>query len=163
MAFVLKLYRISNDGKEYWETWEESAGTHRVHWGELGTVGESKIVKSTFASKAERTIQKEVDDLVAVGFNPIAPENHAILIIEYRIDGMGSGDDLSKRHQLEDRMNETLGWTGLGVCDGGSIGSGTMEVCNFVVDFDVAEKVIKEDLVGTEFANYSRIYREDIE
>jgi hypothetical protein len=31
------------------------------------------------------------------------------------------------------------------------------------VDFDVAKKVIEEDLVGTEFANYSRIYREDIE
>lgn len=84
-------------------------------------------------------------------------------MIEYQIDGMGSEGDLSKRHQVEDRMNETLGWTGLGACDGGSIGSGTMEVCNFVVDFDVAKKVVEEDLAGTEFANYTRIYREDRE
>jgi hypothetical protein len=74
---------------------------------------------------------------------------------------MGSEEDLNKHHQLEDRMNETLGWTGLGACDGGSIGSGTMEICNFVVDFDVAKKVIIDDLVGTEFADYTRIYRED--
>ena len=159
----MKLYRISNEGTEYWETWEESPGSHRVHWGDLGTVGESKIVKSTFMRRAERTIQKEIDELVARGFRPIAPEDHAVLMIEYQIDGMGSEEDLSRRHQLEDRMNETLGWTGLGACDGGSIGTGTMEVCNFVVDFDVAKKVIEDDLVDTEFANYSRIYREDIE
>ncbi|WP_244951636.1 hypothetical protein [Pseudoalteromonas luteoviolacea] len=60
-------------------------------------------------------------------------------------------------------MNETLGWTGLGHCDGGSIGSGTMEVCNYVVDFKVAKTVIENDLKGTEFENYTRIYDENAE
>ena len=82
-------------------------------------------------------------------------------MVEYAVGGMGTKADLEKRHRLEDRMNETLGWTGLGACDGGSIGSGTMEVCNFVVDFDLAKKVIVEDLSGTEFANYTRIYDEN--
>jgi hypothetical protein len=132
-----------------------------VHWGELGTIGESKIVKSTFFTNAEAQIQKEIDSLVPTGFLPIAPEDHAVLMIEYGIEGMGSESDLRKRHALEERMNETLGWSGLGACDGGSIGSGTMEVCNFVVDFDLARKVIEADLAGTEFADYTRIYRED--
>lgn len=162
-VWVVKLYRISDEGngKEYWETWEEASGCHRVHWGELGTVGESKIVSSTFMRTAVRVIQKEIDERLSRGFRPISPEDHAVLMIEYQIDGMGSEDDLSKRHELEDRMNETLGWTGLGACDGGSIGSGTMEVCNFVVDFDLAKRVIEEDLANTEFADYTRIYRED--
>ncbi len=47
------------------------------------------------------------------------------------------------------------------MCDGGSIGSGTMEVCNFVVDFEMARHVIEEDLVNTEFANYTRIFDEN--
>jgi hypothetical protein len=67
---------------------------------------------------------------------------------------------LDKRHRLEDRLDDTLGWTGLGAVDGGSIGSGTMEVCAFVVDFDLAKKVIEADLAGTEFADYTRIYDE---
>jgi hypothetical protein len=54
-------------------------------------------------------------------------------------------------------MNETLGWTGLGNCDGGSIGSGTMEVCCFVVDFKIAKRVVEKDLKNTKFADYSRI------
>ena len=55
-------------------------------------------------------------------------------------------------------MNETLGWAGLGNCDGGSIG--TMEICNFVVDFPLAKAVIEADLKGTEFENYTKIYCE---
>jgi hypothetical protein len=78
-------------------------------------------------------------------------EDHATLLIEYAVDGMGTGEDIDKRHALEERMGETLGWTGLGACDGGSIGSGTMEVCCFVAEFDLAKRVIKADLAVTEF------------
>ena len=76
---------------------------------------------------------------------------------------MGSKHDVEKRTRLQDRMNETLGWTGLGHCDGGSIGSGTMEVCCFVIDFETAKTVIENDLEGTEFANFIRIYDEEKE
>ena len=76
---------------------------------------------------------------------------------------MRSPADLDKRHHFQDRMAETLGWTGLGHRDGGSIGSGTMEVCCFVVDFDIAKEVIQKDLEGTPFGDYSRIYEEAAE
>jgi hypothetical protein len=45
-----------------------------------------------------------------------------------------------------------------GICDVGSIGSGTMEVCCFVVDFEIGRKVIEDDLKCTEFGYYTRIY-----
>ena len=75
---------------------------------------------------------------------------------------MGNTEDVNKRNRLIDRMNETLGWTGLGHCDGGSIGSGSMEVCNFVVDFEIAKQVVEKDLASTEFANYIRIFNENV-
>ncbi|MFT4668158.1 MAG: hypothetical protein ACI9XB_005138 [Gammaproteobacteria bacterium] len=78
---------------------------------------------------------------------------------ECELNRFGSEEDLDKRHRLENRINETLGWTGLGHTDGGSIGSGTMEVGCMVVDFDVAKKVIIEDLKNTEFENFSRIFK----
>lgn len=157
---MLKLYRFSTEKKEYWETWENGDGSHTVHWGELGTRGESKSVKRSLLARAEKKIQAEIDRLVADGYRPIDDDDHSILMIEYSVEDMGSGDDLDKRHRLEERMNETLGWTGLGACDGGSIGSGSMEVCNFVVDFDIAKRVIALDLAGTEFENYTRIFEE---
>jgi hypothetical protein len=158
---VLKLYKFTDSKKEYWETWENDDGSHTVHWGELGTTGQSKEVKSSLLRKPEKIIQKEVDEMVSNGFRPI--EEEFTLLIEYAVDGMGTKEDVEKRHRLQDRMNETLGWAGLGNCDGGSIGSGTMEVCNFVVDFEVAKQVIENDIKGTEFENYTRIYDEEAE
>ena len=157
---MLKLYKISDTTKSYWETWEND-GVHTVHWGILGTKGESKELKSSILRKAETTIQKEVDAMVADGFRPIEFEDHYTLMIEYAIIGMGDTKDVDKRHRLEEKMNEALGWTGLGNCDGGSIGSGTMEVCSFVVDFEVAKAVIEKELAGTEFSGFTRIYDED--
>jgi hypothetical protein len=157
---MLKLYRISESQKDYWETWEETAQSSLVHWGSLGTRGSTKTVRSGFLRSATDEIQAEIDQLVAGGFRPMAPEDHAILMIEYSVEGMGSAIDVDKRHRLEQRMNETLGWSGLGACDGGSIGGGTMEVCCFVVDFNLARQLIEDDLAETEFADYSRIYDE---
>jgi predicted DNA-binding WGR domain protein len=158
---VLKLYRFTDEKKEYWETWENERLSHTIHWGKLGTRGESKTVRSTLFAKAEKAIQKEIDRLVSLGFRPIDSGARYTLLIEYAVDGMGKEEDIDKRHRLESRMKETLGWTGLGECDGGSIGSGSMEVCTSVVDFDVAKAVITQDLAGTEFANYTRIFDEN--
>ena len=158
---MLKLYKFNDKEKLYWETWDNEDGTHMVHWGTLGTKGNSKTVKSSSSKKATDVIQEEINKLVLQGYCPIDEEDHYVLLIEYEIDGMGKKEDLEKRHRLEDRMNETLGWTGLGACDGGSIGSGTMEVCNLVVDFELAKNIIENDLKNTEFADYKMIYDEN--
>ncbi|MAS93289.1 MAG: hypothetical protein CMO55_08840 [Verrucomicrobiales bacterium] len=159
---MLKLYLLGEDTNFYWETWENK-GIHTIHWGVLGTRGESKEIKSSFGSPAEKKIQAEIDLRIAEGYSQVEWEDHSILLIEYSVNGFGTPEDLEKRYQLQSRMDETLGWTGLGNCDGGSIGSGTMEVCCFVVDFDLAKEVIKEDLKGTEFEDYTRIYDESVE
>ncbi len=158
---MLKLYRLSGTEKRYWETWDNDDETHTIHWGLLGTRGETKTVKRTLPGKAESQIQSEIDALVRDGFHPIEVDDHRILLVEFQVNGFGTEDDLSKRHRLEDRMNETLGWTGLGHCDGGSIGSGTMEACCYVVDFELAKATVAADLLGTEFGDYTRIYDED--
>ncbi|MEZ9525682.1 hypothetical protein [Enterovibrio norvegicus] len=156
---MLKLYRLSETKKEYWETWDNDDGTHTIHWGLLGTQGESKTVGPSLFKKPEKKIQEEINQLVSNGYREI--KQKYTLLVEYKVDGFGTGDDLDKRARLHDRMSETLGWTGLGHCDGGSIGSDTMEVCNYVVDFELAKRVIEKDLAGTEFADYTRIYDED--
>ena len=142
---MLKLYRLSEEKKEYWETWSNDDGSHRVHWGELGTTGKSKVLKKSLFHNPQKTIQKEIDDLIAIGFSEV--DQTFTLMVEYSADGFGTPEDLDKRARLQDRLNETLGWTGLGHCDGGSIGSDTMEVCNYVVDFEIAKLVIEKESI----------------
>lgn len=161
---MLKLYRFDRGEPEYWETWDAGGGAHIVHWGTLGTRGESETFRSSIFQRATSKIQSIIDKKVEEGFRPVELEDHHVLLVEYDIQGdFANEEELAKRHSLEARMNETLGWTGLGFCDGGSSGEGTMEVCCFVVDFEIAKSVIAADFKGSGFQDYSRIYDEDSE
>lgn len=159
---MIKLYRRKPSGQlEYWETWDKGDGTFIVHSGIVGNRGSSEEVSSTFFSSAAKKIEKGIAARKSEGFDEIDSDNEFTLLVEYPIDGFGTEQDLEKRYRLEERLNEALGWTGLGKCDGGSTGSGTMEVCAFVVDFEIAKSIIEKDLADTEFADYSRIYDEN--
>jgi hypothetical protein len=112
------------------------------------------------AKSEESALRSVLKSAIEIGYEPLDEEEVSVVLIEYAVDGFGTPEDLDKRHALEERMNETLGWTGLGHCDGGSIGSGSMEVCCLVVDAEIAKQTILSDLKDTEFSDYSRIYEE---
>jgi hypothetical protein len=156
---MLKLYKLIDNQLHYWETWDKDEKTAIVHWGIVGQTGQDKEVKSGLLSNFRKTVQKEIDEKLKECYTEFDEDNYSFLEIEYKIDGFGTEKDLDKRHRLEEKMDEVLGWTGLGHTDGGSIGSGTMEVGCVVVDFDIAKKVIQEKLKDTEFGDYSRIIK----
>lgn len=158
---MLKLYKRIDGVLHYWETWDKDDKTGIIHWGIVGEKGDTKEIKSGLLSNFRKVIQKEIDLKMQEGYQTIDDEDNFTLMVEYAIDNMGTSEDIAKRHRLETRLKETLGWRGLGDCDGGSIGSGTMEVCCFVVDFDTAKNTIEQDLKETEFANFTRIYDEN--
>ena len=159
---MLKLFKRIDGKLRYHEAWtEEGNGVTVEHWGTVGDRGESKTHPLPKRFSEKKLLKGILDPAAKQGYEAIDFEDHATLLVEYRITGMGTPADLAKRHALEDRLNETLGWAGVGHCDGGSIGSGTMEVCCLVVDFEIAKRVIEHDLAGTEFAGFSRIYNED--
>jgi hypothetical protein len=160
---MLKLYKKVDNETYYWETWDKDEKTGIIHWGILGERGQHKEVKSGLFSNFRKIIQKEIDQRLEEGYFEIEEDDMSFLEIEYIVDGSGTDEDLDKRHKLEEKMDSVLGWTGLGHCDGGSIGSGTMEVGCVVVDFEIAKKVIEDSLKNSEFANYSRIFKMDEE
>jgi|GEM_PF-1574933 len=147
-----KLYRLKGEDKQYWETWPE-AGGHRVHWGQLGDRGESKLIPHDQTGQLEHEIAARRSE----GYAEIAYDDLYGLEVIYAVEGFGTPADLSKRHALENHLNETLGWTGLGHMDGGSIGSDSMEVFVYVVDPDIAKRVIEDDLKGTKFGDFREI------
>ena len=95
---MLKLYRLSEEKKEYWETWSNDDGSHRVHWGVLGTTGESKVLQKSLFHNPQKAIQKEIDNLIAIGFSEV--DQTFTLMVEYSVDGFGTPEDLDKRARL---------------------------------------------------------------
>ncbi|HLJ09938.1 MAG TPA: hypothetical protein VKU82_02055, partial [Planctomycetaceae bacterium] len=139
------LYKHVKRVLHYHEAWVHGAKIVE-HWGKVGERGQTVEHKRNKRLSEEDDLQQILAKPLADRFAPIDLDDRAVLLVEYAIDGMGTTEDLDKRVALEARMNETLGWTGLGLCDGGSSGSGTMEVCCFVVDFKIAKRVIEDDL-----------------
>ena len=43
----------------------------------------------------------------------------APLVVQYAVEGKGSGQDFQKRHAVEEVLTDTLGWTGNGEVEGG--------------------------------------------
>ena len=70
-------------------------------------------------------------------------EEHQV-VIQYRIGhGAGTSDDIHKRHAVEHVLGTVLEAADLGYCDGGDIGSGTMNVfCNVKSGCDAARAIV---------------------
>ncbi|MGD0901913.1 MAG: hypothetical protein ABR924_03125 [Terracidiphilus sp.] len=145
-AMMLKLYRTTERVTEYWEAWEDTPTRVIVHWGKIGEKGDSRKVSVKSGTRPSGIIKREAEPLRAAGFKTRRPEEHAQIVIQYKLEGWGSGKDHDRRVQVENLMNECLGWTGLGHCDGGDIGSGTMNVFCDVVDAAVAALIVVSDL-----------------
>jgi hypothetical protein len=127
----------------------------------LGELGSTRDHALTEADDPNEAVEAVLASARASGFVELDDDDLCSLRIEYRIQGLGSAADLKKRVALEDRMNEVLGWVGLGQCESGNTAYGTMEVCCQVVDFELARSVIEADLIGSIFADYSRIVAQD--
>jgi hypothetical protein len=66
--------------------------------------------------------------------------------VQYRTEGWGSPQDLEKRHKVESLLGESLESTNNGYCDGGDIGSGTINVFLSVLDPNRAAETVTEAL-----------------
>jgi hypothetical protein len=81
------------------------------------------------------------------------------LVIEYKIPRNKDSAYLEKRHALEDWLDGLLRKNKLGECDGGAIGSGTMEVFCDVKDYAKARALVAKAIKSTPFADFERMYK----
>jgi hypothetical protein len=155
---MIRAYKEVNDDLLYFHIWETDENKAVFYQGVMGNEGELEHVSANSSDELTDKINHKVDELNKTGWSGIDDDEYDVLIIEYKIEGDGTEAEHKKRQAVQDKMNEVLGWTGVGYCDGGSIGSGTMEICCIVFDYQLAYDIINEALNETEFADFSRIY-----
>ncbi len=144
---LIKLYK--NDGQtiRYWEAWAwDDDRRVVVHWGTLGHNGETRELHLERNQDSEEIISRESEKPRAEGFQEIPLEAHATVVVQYRTEQWDSSEDPDKPNfvavVVEDALNDCLGWTGNGHCQGSEIGSGTINVISFAVDPYLAKTAI---------------------
>jgi hypothetical protein len=156
---LFKLYKRIDGRQHYREGW---IGDHHViteHWGACGERGSTRAHGSADATDARLRFKSLKAEARAAGFRSIPHSRHATLVVEFAIQGMGDRIDLSRRHALEEFLDQQTGWLGLGHCDGGSSGSGSMEAFCIVVDFAIAKTALRAALLNSPFSDFTKIYR----
>jgi len=160
---MFRLFKRDENGRvaAYHEVWVDLKPRRIIeHWGMIGTRGES----DTHRVKLLRSLEKQVDDLLdparALGFTEIEPGDYQTLVVEYLLSDTWRRDDELKIRAAEDALTEVLGWTGLGTCEGETVTETAIELTCRVLDRELAETRIREQMAGTEFDDYSRIYQE---
>ncbi|MEL6956483.1 MAG: hypothetical protein AAFO88_07570 [Pseudomonadota bacterium] len=160
---MFKLYKRDERGviTHYYEVWVEPHNRRIIdHFGPLGEQGEARPHRMKLFRSLERQVEELLGPAREAGFSEVGIEDHTSLVVSYAERGFGDLGDMDKRDALEERLNEILGWTGLGHCDGSSHVDDCLEVACFVLDVELASTAISEGLAGGEFANFTRIYSE---
>lgn len=157
---MFRLYKRDEGGRitHYHEVWVEPHNRRIiVHWGALGQEGEAEPVRIKLLRPLGQQVEALLGPAREAEYAELERSEECVLLVEYTADGFGDLDNLDRRHALEERLNEVLGWTGLGRCDDSRAIGDTLETGCFVVDFDLASRVIADALAGSEFAGFKRI------
>lgn len=145
---MIKLYRKNNDTIHYFEVWlNEDNISLTTHKGVLGDVGETEDV--FYDEEDDLPVKvgmaKIVSDLKLLGYSDNISHTEIVVQFSYK-DNEDMSMLVDKRQHIEALLNECLGWTGNGHCDGGDIGSGSMNLFCYVINKDIALQTILEML-----------------
>jgi hypothetical protein len=136
--------RLDSRTALYWEIGQDGDGAYSYK-GQVGASG--AITRLPVSGRIfDAMIEDEISEATADGYSELNEDELIWLVIQYNIDGMGSEEDLDRRGRIEDIIQACLEHTGNGQCDGGDIGSGTMNVFVQVVNPEAAQKTIIESL-----------------
>lgn len=142
-VMAIQLYKHTDSDRYYWRA-GNNGNTVFICWGRVGSVGEVREITLFPRESPDAVIRRESAQARGQGYTEIDEDDLVQLVVQYQTEGWGSEDDLDKRHRVEEILGECLDSTGNGCCDGGDIGSGTINVfCYMVVPSLAVEAVCR--------------------
>jgi hypothetical protein len=142
---VLRLYKKEGDALHYWEAWVDDNGLS-VHHGVVGEMGEHQTIPVPAGDDPDMVVAEAAGPLVDEGYDEPDPDSMAPLVVQYALEGKGSGHDFEKRNAVEELLTDILGWTGNGEVEGGETQPGRMNIFCRVMVPQIAVRTLAEAL-----------------
>lgn len=140
---MCKLYKKVENELHYFEFWISDENELTIHKGIVGDIGETNVITIGVGDLPLKIqMAKFESDCRQQGYDTVA--NLTELIIQYPCDKLIDLEE--KQEEVEVLMNECLGWTGNGHCDGGDIDTKVMNIFCYVANKDIALETILETL-----------------
>lgn len=154
---MVKLYKKINGEITYFEVWINDDGL-TIHTGTLGDTGSTEDIafKEEIDAAAQISMKKYIAEAKNSGYTEF--EDLAEFILQYSYSENDEPERLiDKKDRVESLLNNCLGWTGNGHCDGGDCGSGTLNIFCYVVNKDIALETVLELLRDEELTDNLKI------
>ncbi len=143
---MVKLYKKSDIATYYFEVWVNEDKTLTIHKGKLGEVGDTDELHTKNRDiPIDVLLGRYISEQKEAGYEEWGDLTELIVQYSYGKDA-DQAELIEKRDYVESVFNNCLGWTGNGHCDGGDIGSSTMNIFCYVVDKNIAVHTILEVL-----------------
>ena len=150
---MFKLYRRDGADLVYREAWSDGDSIVE-HWGTCGERG-SSLRHDAVDDASKRSVLASLRATAEQdGYQVIAIADHGTIVAQRPTVEARWEADLELRYKLQEALDQALGWTGLGYCDGGSTGGGLMEVFCYVVDINTALTVVNGQLADPRFRGF---------
>ncbi|NJN77634.1 MAG: hypothetical protein HC803_04320 [Saprospiraceae bacterium] len=119
-------------------------------------MAKQKEVKSSNNQDLKAAINKEINKMIADGYEDIPYENYSLMVMTFEMESIGKEQDWDRMEDLRSLITEVLGWTGNGNCDDGEVQDDRTILYADVLKPDVALISIKaafkqEELTGEFF------------
>jgi len=149
---MIKLYKRTEEGLFYHEAW--ITGMQIIeHKGKVGTTGEAFSFDYTKGQPDELSLERTLKAARKEGFMEIPPEAHHEVSLRWNFESTPT--DLKKiNEELEEILNEILGWQGLGEVQNITANNRQSEVRCLVVDLEVTVNRFSEVLLESRYSGY---------
>lgn len=144
---MIKLIKKIDETVHYWEVWNDRKMLN-IHYGIVGDEGESEEVKVPLFKSTEKEMARLADKKLEEGYELLDEEILPEIIVQHKNAGLTMEEALDKRHLVEELLDQSLGWTGNGMVDGGEIevNEGITNVFCVVLNIEKAYTAIKKEL-----------------
>lgn len=136
--------KATENTMEYWHVWEDDANIY-TYQGVLGFEGQGTAIPVLNENK-DNVLSHLLDDVKRNGFLEVQEDALFTIVVQFPVAGWGSEADLDARIKLEDSLGAELRRTGNGDCDGGDIGSGSINIFLTAVNKDLAISTLLRSL-----------------
>ena len=153
MEETLRLYSTDENGLTF--VW--IYGIDDNIYIDRGLVGQTAN-QGSFPTAKKAAIDLTIKQFTSIGFAEVDEDDMPFLEIVFNVkDKFADGEELGRRNELLDSLEEFLALTGQGWVDGASNGMGTMEIGILVVDADIAKLSLQTWLNDNGYGDYREI------
>lgn len=128
-----KLYKQEKGVTLYAEFWINEDASVSLHEGELGDVGETRVIEKIASPVIY--IEQLQSEYKKKGYAP-ADDNMTEIVVQYQSRGDEDNEELLEMFEAE--LNNLLGWTGNGHCEGGDVVDNVISLFCQVIDQRIA-------------------------